>query len=313
MLQGGLRVSGINKISSQDKPLVSVITPVFNGARTLEQTILSVINQTYNNIEYIIVDGGSTDETVEILRRYEDKIDFWKSESDNGIYDAMNKGISLSHGLYVYFIGCDDWLIDKNVISKIIPYMNKGYDVISGQVFLVYKNGFQKLYENRYLNTREDDITARVISSPHQGMFVKTQVMKKHSFDTKYKIAADYKSLLELWLDRDISILKIDSIVAYYNNDGTSGKSITKRRNETLSIQDEFKFWNKTLYDLNTGKKKITWYVKDFLILLRINRLKMLLSLILGFLRHKVVKHNCKWDFCRVCKKNSFLIKVRNE
>ena len=96
--EGGLRTKGYFKKSYDDKPLISIITVVFNGERYLEQTIQSVIDQTYDNVEYIIIDGGSTDGTLDIIKKYEDKIDYWVSEKDNGIYDAMNKGIKVCYG-----------------------------------------------------------------------------------------------------------------------------------------------------------------------------------------------------------------------
>src|SRR4030066_740784 len=100
-VEGGLRTKGYYKNSLINKPLVTIITVVYNGEKHLENTIHSVINQSYNNLEYIIVDGESSDRTIDIIRRYETSIDYWVSEKDDGIYDAMNKGIKLSKGLYV--------------------------------------------------------------------------------------------------------------------------------------------------------------------------------------------------------------------
>jgi glycosyltransferase involved in cell wall biosynthesis len=97
-IAGGLRTKGLFKATSPAKPLITVITVVLNGERHLEQAIQSVIKQDYPHIEYVIIDGGSTDGTLDIIRKYEARIDYWVSEPDNGIYDAMNKGIALARG-----------------------------------------------------------------------------------------------------------------------------------------------------------------------------------------------------------------------
>ncbi len=110
--EGGLRTKGYFKLSLPAKPLISVITVVSNGEKHLEKTIQSVMNQAYDNVEYIIIDGGSTDGTVDIIRRYDDQIDYWVSEPDSGIYDAMNKAASTSNGNWLYFIGADDVLYE---------------------------------------------------------------------------------------------------------------------------------------------------------------------------------------------------------
>jgi glycosyltransferase involved in cell wall biosynthesis len=94
-------------------PRISVIPVVYNAVATLEETILSVINQDFDNFEFIIIDGRSTDGTIEIIKKYQDKITLWISEPDKGIYDAMNKGIQNAKGEYVYFLGAEDVLIDE--------------------------------------------------------------------------------------------------------------------------------------------------------------------------------------------------------
>jgi len=107
--EGGLRTRDYFKQSYPGRPLISIVTVVYNGAKHLEQTILSVLKQSYPNVEYLIIDGGSTDGTLEIIRQYEEAIDYWISETDKGIYDAMNKGISLASGDYIVFLNADDW------------------------------------------------------------------------------------------------------------------------------------------------------------------------------------------------------------
>jgi len=119
MISGGLRVKGVHKHTLPGAPLITVVTVVRNGGATLEETILSVVNQTYRNVEYIVVDGASTDGTLDIIRKYEDRIDYWVSESDKGIYDAMNKGIDLATGEWLNFMNSGDKFVSGDVIMNI--------------------------------------------------------------------------------------------------------------------------------------------------------------------------------------------------
>jgi cellulose synthase/poly-beta-1,6-N-acetylglucosamine synthase-like glycosyltransferase len=139
--EGGLRTQGCFKKSFDDKPLISIVTVVYNGEAFLEETILSVINQAYDNVEYIIIDGGSTDRTIDIIKKYEDKLDYWISESDDGIYDAMNKGIDLVTGEWVNFVNSSD-VLNGNAYTVILDCLVKnsnkcdviafGYPPVSG-------------------------------------------------------------------------------------------------------------------------------------------------------------------------------------
>ena len=122
--EGGLRTKGYFKKSYDDKPMISIITVVFNGEKYLEQTIQSVINQTYDNVEYILIDGGSTDGTVDIIKKYGVQIDYWISESDSGIYDAWNKGLSLATGDIIGFCNADDFY-EQTTLVKIEQSLKK--------------------------------------------------------------------------------------------------------------------------------------------------------------------------------------------
>ena len=116
--EGGLRTKKLFKYSTQELPLISVITVVFNGEKYLEQTIQSIIHQSYPSLEYIVIDGGSTDSSLNIIKKYEDWIDYWVSEPDQGIYDAMNKGTILSLGSHTLYINADDLVFDFQAIEK---------------------------------------------------------------------------------------------------------------------------------------------------------------------------------------------------
>jgi len=138
--EGGLRTKGCLK-KNEDKPLITVVTVVFNGEKYLEQTIQSVINQNYDNIEYIIIDGGSTDSTLDIIRRYNDQIDYWISEPDEGIYPAMNKGVALAAGSHIVHINSDDLLLySRSIPEKIhenINYLFSTYSELDNGKYIV--------------------------------------------------------------------------------------------------------------------------------------------------------------------------------
>ena len=197
----------------------SIITVSYNAAATIEQTILSVIRQDYSNIEYIVIDGGSTDGTVDIIRKYEDKIAYWVSEPDQGIYDAMNKGIRRATGDYVYFLGADDWLRDDEVMQEVAAFIRRfpGYSFYMGNVFLYAPAlGWTK----RQKGGRSTEEIKRGKMCPHQGLFTSRDLMRT-GFDTKYKIAADYAFLLR-HIVCGARFCPMDIDVAYYGLLGTS-------------------------------------------------------------------------------------------
>jgi glycosyltransferase involved in cell wall biosynthesis len=139
--EGGLRTRGYFKHSLPGKPLLSVITVVLNGEQHLQETIQSVINQTYDNVEYIIIDGGSTDGTVGILKKYEDKIDYWLSEPDNGVYDAINKGLELISSCWINIMNCGDMFSKDTSLINCIKYLSDKYIILySDTIFYKYLN-----------------------------------------------------------------------------------------------------------------------------------------------------------------------------
>jgi glycosyltransferase involved in cell wall biosynthesis len=128
--EGGLRTEGRFREGSSGSPLVTVITVVRNGEEYVERTINSVINQTYENKEYLIVDGYSTDRTLDIVRTYDQRLDYWISEPDRGVYDAMNKGIDLATGTWLIFINAGDVFFDEQALEKIVQQVSDDVDLL---------------------------------------------------------------------------------------------------------------------------------------------------------------------------------------
>lgn len=186
MQKGGLRTKGITKKTASEKPLITVITVVYNGEKTLEQTIQSVLNQTYDNVEYIVIDGESSDNTLEIIKKYENRIDYWQSEPDKGIYDAMNKGIGMATGDYIALLNADDWyeiwaceLIAKEIIKKKV-------DVYHGVIKIL--DEYDKVIK---VEGNSTSLIANVMIA-HPTCFVSKRIYEKKKYDTNYKSAADY-------------------------------------------------------------------------------------------------------------------------
>ena len=183
MLSGGLRKRGIIKRSKENMPLITIITVVRNNEKTIEETILSVVNQTYTNVEYIIIDGASTDDTLNIVGNYEDKVDFWISEPDKGIYDAMNKGITQATGEWINFMNSGDSFYSNDSIEKFIELYDTQSDVVYGDGQFFYDFG---VYINKCTAIKHD-----YMPNCHQAFFVKTYLLKDRYFDTNYQICAD--------------------------------------------------------------------------------------------------------------------------
>lgn len=221
--EGGLRTQGYFKRSLPDKPLITVITVVFNGAKHLEQTILSVIGQTYDNVEYIVIDGGSTDGTLDIIRQYESAIDYWVSEKDGGLYYAMNKGLKLATGDYVGMLNSDDWL-SIEAFSVICKVLHDGVDFIYSSVFIANKEG-NALY---FLKLPKDvESTSYRMPFPHQTFYARRNIFKKiDGYDTKYKLSADLDMVLRV-INTGFNGIQIRQPLSYFREGGASGGLLT--------------------------------------------------------------------------------------
>ncbi len=193
-LEGGYNLSGRVTSVEKDLPKISVVTVTFNAEKHLRQTIESVLGQSYPNVEYIVVDGGSKDATVDIIREYEDRIAYWVSEQDSGIYDAMNKGILLATGELVGMKNADDWYLPDALLRVVNCYIKTCPTVIYGNSLHVVQE--QPLLANQFVVNHH--LLGFGPGLDHRSMFVKTAWHKMHLFDTRYRLAADYDLMLRL-------------------------------------------------------------------------------------------------------------------
>lgn len=187
-ITGGLRKKNIFKSNSKKKPLISIITVVLNNEKYLQECIDSVNIQKYTNYEHIIIDGGSKDNTVKIIKKNEDKIDFWISEKDKGIYDAFNKGMSFAKGEYIGFLNSDDIFYSENTLNYVVETFEKNNDLdfIYGPVkkHWALLHGYKpwKIY-----------FTWGFYTSHSTGFFIKNSSAKIiGDYNLKYKFSSDY-------------------------------------------------------------------------------------------------------------------------
>jgi glycosyltransferase involved in cell wall biosynthesis len=213
---------------------ISIITAVYNGEKYIEETIKSVINQTYKNIEYIIIDGNSNDNTVNIIKKYENYIFCWKSEPDKSMYDAINKGLDLSTGDYILNLNSDDCLFNEFVIENMVSEMGACCDVYYGN--LIKRTGDKYQYVKLFQVTYKDLLYSRHCAFVHHSsVFVSKKIMEKVPYyNTVYKYGSDYDFILKIIEIAD-KIQYIDlfvSVFRFHNNSITaSGKLEIDRKN----------------------------------------------------------------------------------
>lgn len=220
----------INKIQSYMK--ISIISINYNNADGLNKTIESVIDQTYKDFEFIVIDGGSTDGSVDIIKKHTTNISYWISEPDNGIYHAMNKGIKVANGDYCIFINSGDSLYDNKVLQRFNSY-NSDKDIIIGRVFSLQTNSALFLPPNR------DISLYHLFSStvPHQGTFIRTSLQKKYPYDESLKIVADWKFFLVAIIMHNCSIEYTEFPVSKYDTGGissTNSRATQEEKNRVL-------------------------------------------------------------------------------
>ncbi|OAV72842.1 PGL/p-HBAD biosynthesis glycosyltransferase [Bacteroidales bacterium Barb6] len=199
-------------------PLITVVTVAYNSIGTLEKTIQSVITQDYGNTEYILIDGGSTDGSIDMIKKYASRLSAWISEKDNGIYHAMNKGIRMASGKWICFLNSGDVFADTSILNKVIQATTR----LSGSPQIVYGNIL--------VRNPDGTLTERIAKEPcnihqmyfcHQSAFVKTSLMKNYLFDEHYKFSADLKFFKQCYYNRQ-AFIHLNLPVVIYDTNGIS-------------------------------------------------------------------------------------------
>lgn len=266
--EGGRRLAGLEKTSGLERPLVSVITAVRNARESIAETVESVANQTYGNVEHVVIDGGSTDGTVEVLRRYDDVIDIWRSEPDRGIADAFNKGVALSRGAWINFQGAGDGFTDADAVSRMMRLAPAGGEaILCGEVIRADLNGNPVRRFRLPRRFRKQSLLFRM-SLPHQGLFVPRALFDRIGpFDAAHVFAMDYEHLLRayrafppvillhepvaLWRAGGVGAGRIGQVLAEYDR--------IKRKNNVAPapVLSAIDLWIRSKYRLKSGLARL--------------------------------------------------------
>lgn len=222
-------------------PNISVITSVLNGADTLEATIRSVVAQVYPNVEYIVIDGASNDGTVDILRKYDSKLDFWVTEPDAGISDAFNKGISRASGEYIIFQGCGDGFVSEYALSDLMEGVDpERHMLVSGRIDRIQQDN-SLIYTSKSIKKFNKHTFLFKMPFPHQGLLIHRKLFEKFGlFDINCRFAMDYEHLLRMY--HDFPEVKLsDKVVAQWRDDGIG----TGRIEDVLAEYHQIKLRNR--------------------------------------------------------------------
>lgn len=232
---------------------ISVVTVCYNSVDTIEETMLSVLNQTYPDIEYIMIDGGSTDGTVEIIKKYAARIAYWVSEPDKGIFDAMNRGISVATGNYINFMNSGDKFYANNVLEKVVKKVKDNPDFIAGIALIREKKRIPGLWTPIRKNFTMPEIVRGGICN-HQACLIKKDLLNC-GYDIKHRLIAD-----ELFFVKKVALEKatyqpINLIVSNYDSSGVSSSPY---------VLDEIKDSRRNFYIDNIGEELFDKYNLEY-------------------------------------------------
>jgi glycosyltransferase involved in cell wall biosynthesis len=208
---------------------LSIITVVYNNRDTIANAIDSVLSQTYNNIEYIIVDGKSTDGTLEIINQYSSNINTIVSEKDDGIYDAMNKGLKLATGDVIGILNSDDIYANNNILNEVIIHFKNDHDldILYGDLVYVKNDNINKIVRTWTSKAYSSNFFENGGVPPHPSLFVSSRVYHKAGyFNLKYRLAADYEFMLRIFKQFNFKIKYLPLVLVNMRLGGTTNNSL---------------------------------------------------------------------------------------
>ena len=232
---------------------VSVVTICFNCESVIEKTIRSVVNQTYKRLEYVVIDGASKDKTMGVINRYRDKIDYISSEPDNGIYDAMNKGVLACTGDYIIFMNAGDCFYNETVLERFIPQISKDTVIAHGDIMSLH-NKIKYISKPIPLYMMGTKMVVK-----HQATFTRSDYHKEHLFDVSYRSSGDYNFFYKAYFHDAVKFQYVPLCVANYDISGTSNVNFRRSYRENLRIWGKENDW---LFRLKQELKFISWDIK---------------------------------------------------
>jgi glycosyltransferase involved in cell wall biosynthesis len=239
---------------------ISIITVTFNCQGSIEATINSILTQHFSNFELIIIDGASTDGTLNVINKYKNRIKCIVSEPDNGIFDAMNKGIERANGDFVLFMNSGDTFVNNDVLSLI--NFDKEYGVIYGNMVINVRNKKLECKPEPFFKSKDYIKTMGIC---HQCIFVRTDLAKRYKFSPEFKIAADFNMIFQIW-KKGYKFKYVDVPIANYDTTGFSAQNYHKQLKEICRIWGiENKFATKLVLLYLTSKATLKCKIKKIL------------------------------------------------
>lgn len=210
---------------------ISIVTVTYNCASTIEETLLSVINQDYKNLEYIIIDGASKDDTLSIINSYSMYCDKIVTEPDRGIFDAMNKSLDYVTGEYVLFMNAGDKFVNEHIISSIFDNYSSDYDLIYGDVYIQTEFGFMFRKSKAIYNTNPSkrDLVFKSQGFCHQSLFTRADILKKIKFNLDYPLGADFDTTARVYFEGNHKIFNVGFPISIFDN-RTGGASHNREK-----------------------------------------------------------------------------------
>jgi glycosyltransferase involved in cell wall biosynthesis len=225
--------------------MISIITINYNNAHGLQLTMDSIVQQTTRMFEYIVVDGGSKDGSVELIEEYKSYMHYWVSEKDSGIYNAMNKGIRMSTGDYLLFLNSGDWLANDKVIEQVLPYLNNEYEILSGELELLKKDtDVVKLYPPSEINMNYCILAGLT----HPNTFIKRELFDKYGYyNENNKIISDWEFFLIVCGLNKCKYKALPFQISCFDMNGISSQNKELVKKETQeALKRLLPWWKKT-------------------------------------------------------------------